>query len=269
MKNSPGYSDKIDSYLAGTLTGTALLEFNKEVESNIDFATELQICMELKEFSSASAKETVFVNELESMRSLIAEPEFTISKEESINGRGFNWTILAIGFALVTMLSIGSYFLKNKTTEIAEEPIKNATTIQDVEQVKPAPATPDMTPNKTLENLMRGGLRGSASSFEINKQQADVVLKQKLPVAVNLQGQLETSATIDNSDLTVYLFSNKEADYINFQPVIQFNPELTKLDKGYEVNLNKNVVLGPGLYYYLVEMTESEELLYINKFTIK
>lgn len=66
----------------------------------------------------------------------------------------------------------------------------------------------------------------------------------------------------------VHLFTNAPQDYENFQPV--FTEDITFQVEGefYVFQLSHPEELDPGLYYYLIEASESREVFYVGKVSV-
>ncbi|MCB0586983.1 MAG: hypothetical protein KDD06_16885 [Phaeodactylibacter sp.] len=133
-----------------------------------------------------------------------------------------------------------------------------------VAQANPA----DFAPNPYFEGLMNGTVRGEGLRF--SAVNARVENGQFI-----LQGQVRKPAAEERS-LAVFVYSNKEQDYIdgnvllrfplNLQPDMEVEPVLTPAGEelqAFDFTVAERVTWRPGLYYYFLAWEQEEEPLYI------
>ena len=66
----------------------------------------------------------------------------------------------------------------------------------------------------------------------------------------------------------MHLFSNKKTEYEDFLPITSSDLEFKKSEEGNIFDIEKSIVLKPGLYYYVVE-DENEKIHFVQKFEVR
>lgn len=144
-----------------------------------------------------------------------------------------------------------------------------------------------IAPNPLLEGYVDQELRESPYTFEItypNKEarlteQADGThlfrLAGRLSVNEVTEEGSTTAASVTTEDeapdipaFRVHLFSNRPEDYESFQPIFTEDINFQVEGDGYVFQLSHPEELDPGLYYYLIEATESGEAFYVGKVSV-
>ncbi len=125
------------------------------------------------------------------------------------------------------------------------------------------PIAGNFEPNEYLESRL-GNLRsddlnldGPATQFNLKSGSIDFELK----------GIFKPENGIEGRTIHLYIFSNKMADYENFQPLLSKQLTFEEVEEGFQFVLSKSLEVGEGLYYYQIE-DEDGEVLYLNKFTV-
>lgn len=170
---------------------------------------------------------------------------------------------------------------------ITETPIpESGNRIQEQEGVVELP--PEMVaPNPLLEVYVDQELREGLYKIEItypNKEarlpeQADGTHLFRLAGRLSLNKEVEEPAKLTSPDneeeeeallpaFRVHLFSNQPEDYENFQPLFTEDISFQVEGNYYVFQLSHPEELDPGLYYYLVEATESREVFYVGKVSV-
>ena len=60
-----------------------------------------------------------------------------------------------------------------------------------------------------------------------------------------------------------------QADFDNFKPILSANPTISKSDDYYNLSFNAIVPLPKGLYYFIIEDNEIEDMIYVGKFLVE
>ena len=158
---------------------------------------------------------------------------------------------------------------------IVEEP-QNQDAIKkkkEVEQKKPDSRklyAANYTPNPTIDFLIDNNLRSNDISFEIkNKMQSAIIKKLEDAVPFNIAGTFSSKENLLEKEFKVHLFSNDKSQYDDFQPLNSSTILLQKIaDNTFEFDLEKYIVLKPGLYYYLLD-DASERVHFVEKFEVR
>lgn len=144
-----------------------------------------------------------------------------------------------------------------------------------------------IAPNPLLEGYVEQELRESPYTFDITYPNKEARLTEqpdgthlfrlagRLSINVVSEEGTTTSAPTASEDeapdipaFRVHLFSNKPEDYESFQPI--FTEDIIFQVEGnvYVFQLSHPEELDPGLYYYLIEATESGEAFYVGKVSV-
>lgn len=166
-----------------------------------------------------------------------------------------------------------------------EETKKNITPAPSDKQKKVPPSLPidkkpkksqpiaaaDFEPNPSLDFLIANNVRNNEIILTIQQKQSDVELKNNGDkTAFKVAGQFEATTDLSDKDFKLHLFSNKKADFDNFEPFSTFDLTLQP-DTGniYKIANSQSLALKPGLYYYLIEDYEVEKIYYVEKFEVR
>jgi hypothetical protein len=137
-----------------------------------------------------------------------------------------------------------------------------------------------IAPNPLLEVYIDQELREEAPyRIEVTYPQKEAALVEQADgthlfrISGNLYAENMATATENEEDeiilpFRVHLFSNRPADYENFQPI--FTEDLVFQVEGdhYIFQLSHPEALDPGLYYYLIEEAENGEIYGVGKVTV-
>ena len=222
--------------------------------------------------------------------------ESDVSSVKKLDGSGLNWrwiilAILAIGATLFFFLrpekneqpktilntepeDIKSYNppveVKPPTKELQEPAIVPEKTEEAKEETLPPnikkspPIAANFDVNPLLESEMREGLRGVEIEVQLNQPANNTRFVEG--ASILFSGQLETDYALDELDLRLLIFTNKVADYQNFEP-IEEKAILFKDDFSFELNAIQS--LSQGLYYFIIEDLNEETFLKVGKFEIR
>ena len=130
-------------------------------------------------------------------------------------------------------------------------------------------AMSDFEPNKTLELLIGSKTRSAIYDFNVISKIEDSLYSSIDPVKIVFEGSVKEGSSLIGSDITFYVFSNKKESYDALAPLASADLKVERRNEGYIIKVEKNIFLKKGLYYYILETTDDEELIYINKFTIR
>ncbi len=154
-----------------------------------------------------------------------------------------------------------------------KDPIK--TPVQD--------AMASLIPNPLFENLV--SQNGIQKIFEFSlKDPKDwkIPVQADQSIAFHISGDLKTTNPEEETKVMVNVFNNKAIDSDIAQATTSFSlpvvkeviddndeEELAFAEKStYYFNLDKNLKLTPGLYYYTLILEDNPRVLYCNKFTV-
>jgi len=205
---------------------------------------------------------------------------------------------LNVFLVILVILVIFWFFLPNPTEPLpASDPAERTrafpsstlSTTGDATSDKETLAIPpeDIAPNPSLEAYIDNELREGAYQFEVtypneeaelNKQSDGthlfrlagrvVVDEKQLGEEYTGEEEQEEQAEIDLA-FRVQFFSNDPEAYESFQPI--FTEDLTFQVEGdhYVFQLSHPEELNPGLYYYLIEESESREVYLVGKVIVR
>ena len=132
-------------------------------------------------------------------------------------------------------------------------------------------AAADFEPNPSLDFLIANNVRNNEITLTIQQKQSNVELNNNGDkTAFKIAGQFESATNLSDKDFKLHLFSNKKADFDNFEPFSTF--DLTLLpdtDNIYKIANSQSLDLKPGLYYYLIEDYGTEKIYYVEKFEVR
>ena len=120
---------------------------------------------------------------------------------------------------------------------------------------KPVIAAADLQPNNFLEINIGSNLR-SETVLEVTSPEsgARFIVKDVLQ-ELSFMGKLRLSPEEQSvPQLTLYLFTNKESDYLEFKPLFSHALNFSaQADGSYDFAIEKKTALPHGLYYFLIE----------------
>ena len=135
----------------------------------------------------------------------------------------------------------------------------------------PQPIAANFEPNPALEFMIGNNVRSNDVSFKMLKQLGDIQLTTKdEPINFQLLAELISTSDLQGTDFKLHLFDNNSTSFENFEPLMSFDLELTALSNqgGYQVQLEKNIQLEPGLYYQVLEDFAEERIFWVDKFMV-
>ena len=105
-----------------------------------------------------------------------------------------------------------------------------------------------------------------------------VLLFRHLCISLQIQNTFDYQKTINfklngttnaQPAYRLKLYSNKNFEIENDYTILNESIIYTKVEDQFEFQFNANIPLNQGLYYFIIQKEESEEILYISKFTVK
>ena len=147
-----------------------------------------------------------------------------------------------------------------------ETPLVQPTTTPPPIADNPAPASDlyaaNFEPNPLLEAEMRDQLRGGEVSLSLQTpQNGDTLRWQEGPTRLTFGGLLETDRPAEVENIMLYIYSNQLEDYQYGRYLEQTPLQLEATAAGYRFELELELAVDPGRYYYLLEWGEEEQLL--------
>lgn len=209
--------------------------------------------------------------------------------------------------AILVLLVIGWLFLpfptgdssistpEERTREfpVSETPVPTSEANRSGQQELVVLPPEAIAPNPLLEVYVDQDLREGPYRVEITypnnearlTQQADGTHLFRLAGRISLNKEVEASTakpatTTENEEeadmeeeipipgFRVHFFSNKPVDYESFLPVFTEDISFQVEGEYYVFQLSHPEELDPGLYYYLIEASESGEVFYVGKVSV-
>jgi len=287
----------IEAYLSGSLTKEQSMAFEHSLSKDTVLAEDYAIYKSIYD-DPPTIEETSFINNIETLRTEINRPEKSLTKL---------WLLIPVLTALFLLSKLA--FQSNNKSELNKEkkeetitplketptpaeakpieqakvliPPKSKTEIQSDEKVESKSeiaqdtdsallAEANFTVNPKIESILTKRItRSSNEYFKIISKQADLKYSPDNPAKLEIKGELTVSSKLEASDIGMYLFSNKIDAYDSFLPLLTIAPTIKKVENKQYLTINKLATLKPGLYYYLIEFKDSEELVFVGKFEIR
>lgn len=124
-------------------------------------------------------------------------------------------------------------------------------------------------PNRQLELLIGSSARSNDISLELLKKMKDVTLSTGQVVDFDIQVKLSSDGELTNDIMQVYIFSNKASAYKDFLPLVKLPPALPPTSGDGKLSIKSKIQLSSGLYYYVIEHGQTEEILLVDKFEVR
>lgn len=281
--------EQIEAYATGNMSEKDSVAFEQRLLEDVDLANELKAYQELQTFLSDMPKNH-FRATLEQIRT---ERDLPTTKKPSTNQ--FNWQWIAIITPIILLLLF--FFLRSKNdepsietpniesentkpsdppieieppTEEEQEPASVPETTKEPKEETPPvikkslPIAANFEVNPLLENEMREGLRGGEIEVQLNQPTNNARFAEGENILFS--GQLETDYTLEELDLRLLIFTNKVADYQNFESIEE---QALILNEDLIFNFISTPTLSKGLYYFIIEDLNEESFLKVGKFEIR
>lgn len=111
----------------------------------------------------------------------------------------------------------------------------------------------DFSPNTLLESWIGTGVRSNEYSFFLSKPVSDSKMNRVAgKVDFQVAGEVESPESEIVAYFQVHLFSNQEEDYKKFKSLYSWDLEFEEKEGKFHFNIEENLELEPGLYYYLI-----------------
>lgn len=204
---------------------------------------------------------------------------------------GRRWLFLGISFFMLLLTGIlWLYFSKtNAVSSNTFSPAKSSPQNPQPSQKVPPVTTPsekqtapkttlkeskpvasDFVPNPDLENFIGNTVRSGAFQLNITQPLPNSQLhRNRGQVEFKLEGTIEGKPVEENWPLQIHLFSNKKEDYQNFKSIWTAPVFLNSDGDPRSFSITKSLPLTPGLYYFILENSDSGEMLYVGRFINK
>jgi hypothetical protein len=255
----------IERYLSDALTVGEAGELEARMKNDPSFRTRVELHRQLHaEFSDPQKL---------ALRNMLSD----IVEETPVQPRsGKGWWMLGL---LIGVVALGVWYFRS-VTPVPEAPSsitpteqeKNEQPIQQTTPATPEPIAkadgPSFKPNQAFESrLGNGGIRsedGEEVIMQSPRPNAVLTLKNQ-NVALTFKGRISVGEEPQEMPLAIRIYNN--------QPDSKSFMELRAVVKKDQDNLlfsaAQNVKLAPGVYYYTLEQTETRDLIYVGKFTVR
>lgn len=123
----------------------------------------------------------------------------------------------------------------------------------------------DFEPNPFLEDMMQSNLRNDETKTTVWHPNTEAPLRYEEKIVFQVSGT--TNAT---PPYRILLYTNKVADFEEDIRLLSVTVEGTLNEETvFDFNLEEEITLPRGLYYFLIEQVESEEELFVSKFEVR
>lgn len=288
----------IEQYLRNELPASDREDFERSMSTDPALSSDVRLHqMLLEEFGDREKQD--FINELDALGDRYFGPDEAPPKK----GRNRR---LFLGIALLVMAGIGllwllspapapeedqpesEIFVPPSPVEDGSAPIKLPEEQTPTDEPATAPQEPtapqpertprpiaqadpaDLTPNPYLEDLINSNLRG-------NELQFSEVEARLNAGRFRLEGQVQKRPA-DEDRLAIFLYSNKEQDFLDGNPLARLTLDLEPVPTAEEARNAAGEILQtfrfaveekaswkPGLYYYFIARESDAEPLYTGK----
>lgn len=286
---------KIEKYLAGDLEGDELAHFEQQMGTDSDFAEEIKVNQDLERFLGPDQEDQL-------------ESDLRVIGEQFADGSGSNlgkW-IPRVGAALLLIaFAIWYWQAEPKSMPPTTPPVETitpqteplpqpeeSTAPTEIQEQQPEPASPppapkqeepksesthtsrpiaaNFTPNPLLE-AERGNFSRSVG-FQLSLTSPEPDQSFKLAdgqIALEVKGQVKTGDSTIDEPLQLLLFTNKQEDYQAYKAIKTLPLKLETTDAGFSFSHRETLTLSVGLYYLLVENSNTGELHLIERFRVE
>lgn len=292
-KENTKYRD-IEQYLSGELEGEALSRMERQLATDKDFATEVQVNRDLERFLSPDSED-----ELEENLKLVGR-QYTDKKPYSLGTRA-----IQILFVVLIVLLGKWYFYDRQEASVEIPPTETILQPSAVEsakeeaplpiesespaQEKTVPAIPrpeveapaerqptsrpiaaHFAPNPLLEDQMGNVSRSIGFEIAITQPVPNQRFRQTQgKINFQLEGQIKTPEEAIETPLQLLIFTNKVADYQTYQPIKSISLTLGTAANSFPFSYQESLDLSSGLYYMLIEDMDTGELYKVQKFRVE
>jgi hypothetical protein len=121
-----------------------------------------------------------------------------------------------------------------------------------------------------LEQFIDGNFRNNEVRIQVRSPKVgETLLLKNGAINLDIKAILSLDKMPEKERFVIRLFSNKKVDFDNFKPILSANPTISKSGNNYELSFNAIVPLPKGLYYYIIEDNDVEDMIYAGKVLVK
>lgn len=158
---------------------------------------------------------------------------------------------------------------KKEENQLEIEPFVPEKKVTTPKKSSPPIAAADTKTHPYLDQFVTGGFRNNQVKITVNSPKINEKLTaENGKINLNIKAVLSLDKTPEKERFVVRLFSNKKADFDNFKPILSDNPTISESDNQYNLSFNAIVPLPKGLYYFIIEDNEKEDMIYVGKFLV-
>lgn len=287
---------RIEQYLTGKMKGEELITFENEISNNQSLAEKIALKQDLIDFFDKRNPELD-----KKLKELGAE----YFGEAALKNKAPNKSSFLIITIILLLLAafLFYYFNKNEgqsievnqveepiiinedldNSKIIENPIEEEKTEeqpidlptfnpqQKIEQPsntekKPIASLENYKTNQVLEDLIRENIRSNEIVFEAKKIFNEKLSKQKNgKVNMSLSGTINVDETVE-----IVIYDNKSSSFNQDIKTLSEEIKVVKTKENlYKISFNANMSLENGLYYYILKIKSTQEILLISKFEVR
>ncbi len=291
---------KIQDYLAGGLSEQERIAFEQMMNADEALAQEVALHADMEELLADSME-----NKLRASLQLLSNQ---VQEEPLGSGRSLSikWLWLLIPVVLFAgwwllksplqdqpssgniprkIIMDSQEEARDESTEETEieEAIPKTEGLEEQQQQEPSlpsktekPSSPNRViaanfePNPSLEFLMDNNLRSDDYEWTETQLQKNVTKTASEAFTFRFSGNLKTTADLSKQQFKLHIFSNKPEAFEEFSPSATHDLILqsTATDT-YQIDFQKQMMLSPGLYYYLIEDFSEEQIYFVGKFEVR
>jgi len=280
---------RIEQYLNGELTAEERRMFEKELKNDAELQQQVSFAKDLHVF---------FDNRNPNLEENLHQLDDVFFAESSNQP---SWLKIGLGSLVAVALVAGIWWLLSDVAQqkpaeplpTKSEQLESSQTLPEVQPEEKAPQQMDekkmpqkrvapeekkqkvqvpiaaLNPedfkvNPILEGLITERVRNDEVATTLSELTLDTILKKGNPTVLKIKG---TTNAVPPLKLTIY--SNKSDDFDNDTKYLTTTLTTTPIEEEYEFLFNAKIDFQSGLYYFLIESVETEDLLVVSKFQVK
>lgn len=289
---------QIQRYLDQDLSPEELAAFEKEMQENEVLAAEVKLQQEMEELLADTPE-----NNLRKNLQLLNDQVVEETDKKGWNWKSALWLLPVLLVAVWWFVGPDNISESDLDTPIIEptKPVESEASQQIIEENKieeedskpleqdteksgnsnnkeqdkientSPPIAANFEPNASLEFLISNPTRSNTVELKIEKKQANVTLSTADQIVTfQFAGQLISTENLVQKAFKLHIFSNNKQAFQDFEPLLTEAIQLTLVSANtYQVDLQKQIQLTPGLYYYLLEDFELEKIYLVEKFEVR
>ncbi len=169
--------------------------------------------------------------------------------------------------------NMGEVFLEKNAQKAPESKMADSVDLFEKETTRTEkPSRPKneraFIPNLYLEQFINTPFRDATTNLELNQVTSELTGTDNQKPEFRLEGTL-SGVLQEEQHLQLIILSNKPSDFENARYLLAQEMSLEKAGETYRFSFRGKLDLDPGLYYYLLLFSSTEEPLTIGKFTIQ